>query len=197
ASLMNHMSNAAMAALPANVASSPADFGLSSSTAALTVQSGQPASADLKLTPLNGFEGSVAFSCTGLPTTAQCSFSPATLNASGGTPISTTLSVRTTAQTASFASLTPFGIVSMLLLLSIAAGFVAPRRRKYFAASAVIILAAGLSACGGGGSMQSSSAPSATTTTQPSSTTTTVTVFATPSNPSQPTRTLQIAVTLK
>jgi hypothetical protein len=197
ASLMNHMSNAASFAIGSGpAASSSADFGLSSSTSALTVQSGQPASVDLKLTPQNGFSGSVSFSCSGLPAIAQCTFSPAMLNASGNAAVSTTLLVRTTTQVAAFASMTPVGVASMLLLLSVAAGFFSPRRRRYVVAAGVVVLAASLSACGGGGSMQSSSTPSATIS-QPSSTTNIVTVIATPSNPSQPVRTLQLAVTLK
>ena len=197
ASLLNHMSNAAAFAhgsLP--TVPSPPDFGLSSSISALTVQSGQPASVDLKLTPQNGFTGAVSFTCSSLPTTAQCSFSPETLNASGNAAVSTTLLVRTTTQAASFTSMTPFGVISMVLLLSLAAGFFAPSRRRYVLAAGIVVLAASMSACGGGGSIQSSSTPS-TAISQPSSTTTTVMVTATPANPSQPVRTLQLAVTVK
>jgi hypothetical protein len=191
ASLLNHMSNATTFTIStANTRS--ADFALSTSTSVLTVTPAQPASVNLQLTPRNGFADRVTFSCTGLPATAQCSFSPATLSTNGASAVSTTLLVKTT-QAASLGSMTPLGFASTFLLLSVLVGAIIPRRRVGI--MAVIGLAAALSACGGG-APQSSSAPT-TMTPQPSSTTITVTVIATPSNPAQPVRTLQLAVTLK
>jgi len=195
ASLLNHISNAApytigSAAPPANPSAS---FGLSSSASALIVQAGQPASVNLQLTPRNGFSGSVAFSCAGLPSAAQCSFSPASLQASGTAVVSTTLMVKST-QAASLVSMTPVGLAGGFLLLSMALGAFRQRRRLGAVLTA-LALAVTLSACGGGGPQMSSSPT--TTTAQSSSTTTTVTVIATPSDPSQATQTLQLALTLK
>jgi hypothetical protein len=192
ASLLNHMSNAASFTLDGGSMTS-ADFSLSTSTGALTVTSAQPASADLHLTPRNGFADRVTFSCMGLPATAQCSFSPATVSASGTASVSTTLLVRT-AQSASLFSTTPSGSVGAFLLLSMVLGAMRPRRR-YATVLAVIALAAGLSGCGGGAPQPSSSTSVAGS--QSSSTSTMITVIATPSNPASATRTLQLAVTLK
>jgi hypothetical protein len=195
ASLLNHISNAAFGTIGAVTPAAPADFAFSTSANAVTVTPGQPGSLDLHVTPRNGFAGDVTFSCTGLPATAQCSFTPATLAASGGATVSTTLLVKTT-QTASLVAMTPTGLVSMLLLLAVLGGAVSPRRRRQMATCAVLVLAVGLSACGGGGAASPSSAPTSTTS-QSSSTTTMVTVTATPSNPAQAPKTLQLAVTLK
>jgi hypothetical protein len=191
ASILNHMSNAAAFTIGAAI---PADFALSTSSAALTVTPAQPASVNLQVMPRNGFADHVTFSCTGLPVTAQCSFTPATVSASGTAAVSTTLLVRTT-QTASLASMSPLGLASVFLLLSVAAGFT-PRRCRYAAAFVVMILAIGLTACGGDGAPQASSAP-AGTGAQSSTTSTIVTIIATPSNPATPTKTLQLAVTLR
>jgi hypothetical protein len=194
ASILNHMSNAAAFTIGAAIPASPADFALSTSSAALTVTPAQPASVNLQVMPRNGFADHVTFSCTGLPVTAQCSFTPATVSASGTAAVSTTLLVRTT-QTASLASMSPLGLASVFLLLSVAAGFT-PRRCRYAAAFVVMILAIGLTACGGDGAPQASSAP-AGTGAQSSTTSTIVTIIATPSNPATPTKTLQLAVTLR
>lgn len=194
ASILNHMSNAAALTIGAVAPTAPADFALSTSTAALTVTPVQPASVSPQVLPRNGFADHVTFSCTGLPATAQCSFSPATVSASGKAAVSTTLLVRST-QTASLASMTPLGLASAFLLLSVAAGFT-NRRRRNTAAFAVMILAIGLTACGGGGAPQASSVP-ALTGSQSSTTSTTVTIIATPSNPASPPKTLQLAVTLR
>lgn len=191
ASLLNHMSNAASFTLGGGSTTS-ADFSLSTSTAALTVTPAQPASVDLHLTPHNGFADRVTFSCMGLPATAQCSFSPATVSASGTASVSTTLLLRTT-QSASLFSSTPSGFAGAFLLLSMVLGAMT-KRRRYAPVLAVIALAAGLSGCGGGTPPSSSTSAAGS---QSSSTSTMITVIATPSNPASATRTLQLTVTLR
>jgi len=80
-----------------NAAFSTAPGGSGSTT--LTVKAGQTASAPLNVTGAAGFSGMVTFACSGLPTNSSCSFSPATITASGATVVSTLLSVNTTATT--------------------------------------------------------------------------------------------------
>jgi Bacterial Ig-like domain (group 3)/FG-GAP-like repeat/FG-GAP repeat len=65
----------------------PADFSLSISSASGTA----PASATLTVTPVNGFNSAISFTCSGLPSGATCSFSPATLTPAGA-PLTTTVS---------------------------------------------------------------------------------------------------------
>jgi hypothetical protein len=69
-------------------------FSIAVSPAALSVTPGQSVTATLSVTPANGFNSPVSFSCSGLPAGAACIFSPATVTPSG-TAASTTLTVTT------------------------------------------------------------------------------------------------------
>jgi hypothetical protein len=64
---------------------------------ALTVTSGQSVTTTVSVTGGGGFGGTVNFSCTGLPTNASCSFSPASVTVSGTAAASTALTVSTSA----------------------------------------------------------------------------------------------------
>jgi hypothetical protein len=63
----------------------------------VTVTAGQNASVPLNVTGAASYTGSVALTCTGLPSGASCTFNPDTLNLAGGTPQSSTLMVSTAA----------------------------------------------------------------------------------------------------
>ncbi len=65
----------------------------------LTVQSGKTVSAPINVTGAPGFSGQVTFACSGLPSNAGCSFSPATITVSGTPAVPTLLSVNTGAST--------------------------------------------------------------------------------------------------
>jgi hypothetical protein len=80
-----------------NAAFSTAPGGSGSTT--LTVKAGQTVSAPINVTGVAGFSGMVTFACSGLPTNASCSFSPATITVTGTPAVSTLLSVNTTATT--------------------------------------------------------------------------------------------------
>jgi hypothetical protein len=89
--------------IPSAVASAtytiPPDFTIAASMASATVTPGQSI-VTLVVTPLYNFNSKVSFSCTsGLPAGGSCSFSPTTVTPSGG-PVSTVLTVNTTATTA-------------------------------------------------------------------------------------------------
>jgi hypothetical protein len=73
-------------------------FTLASDSATAAVHAGQSAQAHLTVTPDTGFGGTVTFSCSGLPAGASCAFAPASA-AVGGTAVSTTLTIGTTAST--------------------------------------------------------------------------------------------------
>jgi hypothetical protein len=78
----------------------PPDFSVSASASSVSVTTGQSGTAVITVTPLSGFNSTVSFACSGLPTGSSCSFSPATVTNSGGNA-STTMTVTTTSKMAS------------------------------------------------------------------------------------------------
>jgi len=73
----------------------PPDFGIAVSPSSATVPAGQFVNYGLTLTPLNGFNSTINFSCSGLPALASCTFNPATVTLNGTQSASTTLSIQT------------------------------------------------------------------------------------------------------
>jgi len=69
----------------------PPDFTASTPTTSLNLFTGQSGTATITVTPINGFSGSVSFSCSTL-TGVSCSFSPTTVSGSG----TTTATIQTT-----------------------------------------------------------------------------------------------------
>lgn len=72
------------------------DFALTASNAAGTVSPGAAATTTLTVAPSGGFAQAVTLSCSGLPATAGCAFSPASVTPSGS-PVTSTLTINTTA----------------------------------------------------------------------------------------------------
>jgi hypothetical protein len=64
-------------------------YNISVNPAAVSVQVGSSATAAFTMTPSNGYKGSVALACGGLPTGVTCQFSPATLTADGTNKVQT------------------------------------------------------------------------------------------------------------
>jgi uncharacterized protein (TIGR03118 family) len=81
-------------------ATTPATFGISSSTATLTVPHGAVGQASISISPINKFTGAVNFSCSGLPQPSSCSFVPSSVTANGNAPVTTTININTTNFTA-------------------------------------------------------------------------------------------------
>jgi hypothetical protein len=75
------------------------DFSVADSPGSQTVTAGQNGTTSISVTPANGFNSTISFSCSGLPSGASCSFLPTTVTPSGGVA-STTLTVTTTASMA-------------------------------------------------------------------------------------------------
>ena len=69
-----------------------ASFSLSASPSAATINAGGSANFTLTVTPQNGFTEAVSFTCSGLPSGDNCSFSPQTVTPAGAAA-STTLTV--------------------------------------------------------------------------------------------------------
>ncbi len=73
-----------------------ASFAVGATSSTSTVTAGTAATYTLNLTGLNGYTGTVTFSCSGLPANSSCSFSPSSIVASGSAQ-STTLTLSTSA----------------------------------------------------------------------------------------------------
>ncbi|HEY4379907.1 MAG TPA: TIGR03118 family protein [Acidobacteriaceae bacterium] len=136
-------------------------FNFSSSTPVTTAKVGSSSLVTLSIAPTNSFAGTVTFSCSGLPTSAACSFATPQLNVSATAPATEVLTIQTSAGTQGylrmgqivsahsnlvFAMLLPFGA-----LLSL-------RRRKKFAGLRILGVLTVLAAttglivgCGGSG----------------------------------------------
>jgi len=84
---------------PASSTGLVADFSFAASISSLSVTAGHAGTTSITVTPQNGFNSAVSFTCSGLPFGASCSFSPATVTPSGAAS-STTLTVTTSASMA-------------------------------------------------------------------------------------------------
>lgn len=84
-----------------------ATFSIAAASPALTVVKGQSASTTLTVTPANGFDSAVSFSCSGLPGGAACSFSPVTVTPTSG-PVTTQLTISTVTTGTYGAAFKPF-----------------------------------------------------------------------------------------
>jgi hypothetical protein len=139
-------------------------FNLSATPPSATVNPGTNAQYTVNVTPTYGYSGTVSFTCpSSLPTKVSCSFSPASVSPSGGAYPGSTLTLSTTAATASFvaptrpnskpldptllASLGAFGLFGLLLT-----GTARKRNRRHIVFLAMILLATmfTLVGCGGG-----------------------------------------------
>ena len=71
------------------------DFKVAPDVTTATVSAGSPATFNLTVTGANGYSGTVTFACSGLPSGATCSFSPATIQANNSVPLATVLTLTT------------------------------------------------------------------------------------------------------
>jgi len=130
----------------------PPDFSVGASPASMTVKAGQSGTTTVTVTPVNGFNAAVSFSCSGLPTGVYCGFSPPTVTPSGGAA-STTLTVSTSPSTASIRR-GPRGLFPEAVLAAALCWFGWKRRRLPMLGLLIAsVIALGLvNGCGGGGS---------------------------------------------
>jgi hypothetical protein len=151
----------------------PPDFSVAATPASSTVAAGQYGTTSISVTPANGFNSVVSFSCSGLPTGATCIFSPQTVTPSNGVA-STTLNVTTSLSMAALhRHASPLFPIGALVALVCCAGW--KRRRLFQILPLIVVGVIGLSllnGCGGGGAGGGGSTP-------PQSATYTITVNAT------------------
>jgi hypothetical protein len=97
-------------------------YSVAANPTTLTIKRGNTGTPVLTVTPSGGFTGQVAFTCTGLPQYASCTFTPATVTLPGDDAAHTVqFSLRTvpTASAASFPTLafwSPFGKLALVSL---------------------------------------------------------------------------------
>jgi hypothetical protein len=190
-SLLNHLSGGVNVAfgLTAPVTSNP-DYALEIPSGNVTFSRTQPAIMNLNAVTSSGFNGTVTFSCAGLPSWAQCSFAPKSVQVSSG-GAATTLTIRAV-QSASFASSTLLMLLSISVFIGL--GRNSGKTKRVWTIAGVCMMAFTLAACGGG-AQQTSSAPQSQTV-EIGSQSSAITVVATPSDASQPTRTVTLNLTM-
>lgn len=103
------------------------DFSVYATPPLDTITAGQSATYTVTVAPSNGFNQSVSFGCNSTMQAATCTFSPTSVTPNGSAPVSTTLTVKTTASTSSggfpsrlappAGSRTPIGIAILALVL--------------------------------------------------------------------------------
>ena len=146
-------------------AGNPADFSVSMSPGADTINPGDSANYTISVTPSGGFTHAVIFGCSGLPQGAGCTVSPSSVTLDG-TNVSTAKVVITTTKRAALPAwprmriepkMNPWGapaLLALLLLLWLGStklrGPQRDRVRVFWPAAAAVFFAALCSSCGGG-----------------------------------------------
>lgn len=175
-----------------------ANFSIAASSTSVTVTSSQPGTASISLVSQNGFSGTIALACSGLPANTSCTFSPSSLNLASAATAQASVSIAEVTSPsqpnpyqasrtgytggAALALLCPLGLIAF-------AGF---RRRSVVIKSILVMaivatLAFGVSGCG-------SSSPGSGMTTSGTPTTVQVMVTATSGSITQ---TIPISVSLQ
>ena len=166
----------------------PPDYGLTLSSGTLSVSQSASGSLTVSVTPENGFDASLSFACTGLPSGLGCSFAPSTL--SGARPETTTMTVNTT----SSGQIMPAPSGLFLALVAPFPLFLLGLSGKSRAARCILFFAFALALTSCGGSSGTTTPPPSTTTPTPQPSTYNVTVTA--SGSSAPTHTQTFALTV-
>ena len=130
---------------------------------ALTLKTGQSGTIAITVTPQNGTNAAISFSCSGLPIGATCSFSPATLQTvPAQTTVSTTLTVTAPTTLATLERRSPTNAAPGVFLALTLGCIGLRRKRRAFAAAGLFVVALAalplLSGCG-------SSSPNSQTST--------------------------------
>jgi beta-galactosidase len=157
-----------------SVSGPAADFTFGLSAPSLTVVTGSSGTETVTVTPQNGFPttSTVAFTCSGLPAGATCSFAPTTVNGSGN--IVSTLTVTTAAGSAVLRNGREFWFPGSVL--AVVFFFFGSKKWRSLENLLLVVSVFGVIALAGCGAGSSAAPPSSS---QPVSTSSTVTVTAT------------------
>jgi hypothetical protein len=170
-------------------------YAMSASPTSLTVAAGQAATASLTITPTGGYSGTIALSCSSLPTNATCAFAQNLVKLSGDDQsVNLALTINTTAQQAGNHALQsqldpalfalafwwPGGLTGLAVFLRKRKPAQTPRPWQLcLLILCTCALAAGLSSCGTSGSTSGTGGTGSTGATGSTTTTSQVTVVAT------------------
>jgi len=121
-----------------------ANFTLTANTGSLSITPGQSGTDTLSVTPENGFNQAVAFACTGLPSEATCSFSPASVTPSGTAAATTTMTIATTAPKTSSRNILPWPFAGGGITLACGLLFISRKKRLRLPRVLSIVLLAGM-----------------------------------------------------
>ena len=169
----------------------PPDFSLASGSAALTIARGKSGTDTLSVTPVNGFNQPTSFACSGLPSGAACSFSPATVTPDGSAAGTTTMTITTTAPSSSSRNSSPWPFAGGSGALAFGLIFLRGKKRLPSLFCLLLLLATGGLVVGCGGS---SHKPRNSGTPAGSST---VTITATSSGANPVSHTTTVALTVQ
>jgi uncharacterized protein (TIGR03118 family) len=115
-------------------ATGTATFGFSASAPTATVAAGSSATFVISVAPTNNFSGTVSLACSGQPEAATCTFSPAQLTVTSGSPATSTVTIATVQKMACVRPFTIHGTsatkVTVALFLPLGALLLFPRRRS-------------------------------------------------------------------
>lgn len=136
------------------IAGSPG-FTVALTPASKVVSAGQSAAYSLTVTPSNGFHSAVTFACSGLPSGAQCSFSPTSVTPENAASTAN-LTITTLAPTLSSRGQAPaWGMLAacmpLMMVLPSSVWTFWKRRSRILPWVVLTLVLLPLSACGGGG----------------------------------------------
>ncbi len=100
ATYQGDQNNAASTSTPVTIVIAAPDFTIAATPTSASVTPGQTATFTFTVSPVAGYSGTVKFSCGTLPSAAACAFTPSSVAPSGGSPVSSTLTVTTAGATA-------------------------------------------------------------------------------------------------
>jgi hypothetical protein len=137
------------------------DYSVVPDKTSVTLLAGQAATFNITTNSVNGFTGSVNFSCGNLPSLTTCTFSPSTVNVSAGSTINTVLTVKTTGPHAALIaprtspSRSVYAMLWTLSPFTLGIVFLIGKKRNLRRAGmlmglVVLFMVAGLTSCGGG-----------------------------------------------
>jgi hypothetical protein len=157
-------STSSAVALTVTGAGAGSDFTVAASVGKLTIAAGKSGTDTISVTPMNGFNQATSFSCSGLPSGAACSFSPATVTPNGAAA-SSTMTITTAVASGRNVSPWPFAGGGV----AFAMGLFLVRGRKHLPnVLGLVLLLLGIggmaSGCGGSSSTKSSGTPAGTST---------------------------------
>jgi len=167
-------------------------FTISAASSTLSVTGGQTATTTLTITPVAGFNQTLSYACSGLPSGSSCTFGTPSVQSNGTTTVS--LSISTTALSAALSR--PLSSSTPLLAILPFLGILSMRRRKAIAGAlqlgivALVFIGTGVIGCSGKTTTSTPTQP-----TSPTPVTSTITITATPQSGAA--HTMQIALTVK